>query len=81
LFGSFARGEVSGDSDLDLLVILPAVRDRAAEMVRLRRALKRFPLPIDVIVYSAAEVEQRGHLVGTMLHHALKEGKVLHGTA
>jgi uncharacterized protein len=81
LFGSHARGDTTRYSDLDLLVILPNVSDRAGEMVRLRRTLKRLPIPIDIIVYSTAEVEERGHLRGTMLHHALQEGKTLHATA
>jgi hypothetical protein len=50
-------------------------------MVRLRRVLKGLPVPIDVVVYSAKEVEERRELRGTMLHHALHEGRVLHDAA
>lgn len=81
LFGSFARGDMTKDSDLDFLVILPTVANRHAEMVRLRQALAPLPFPIDVLVYSVDEVRERGHLLGTTLYHALKEGKVLHATA
>lgn len=38
LFGSYARGDYTKDSDLDLLVILPTVEDRIEEMARLRMA-------------------------------------------
>ena len=78
LFGSFARGDFDGDSDLDLLVVLPEVEDRLEEMVRLRRVLKGIPMPIDIVVYSEHEVEERRNLRGTMLYHALREGRVLH---
>jgi predicted nucleotidyltransferase len=78
LFGSYARGDFDKGSDLDLLVILREVEDRIEEMVRLRRALKDIPMAIDVVVYSRADVEERQHLRGTMLYHALREGKVLH---
>jgi predicted nucleotidyltransferase len=81
LFGSFARGDNTKDSDLDFLVILPTVTDHHAEMVRLRRALAALPMPIDVLVYSVDEVQRRGHLRGTTLYHALNEGKVLHAAA
>jgi predicted nucleotidyltransferase len=81
LFGSYARGDFTKDSDLDLLVILPGSVNQAEEMVRLRLALRDIPMPIDVIVYSRDEVERRRHLRGTMLYHALREGRVLHEAA
>lgn len=81
LFGSYARGDFDERSDLDFLVILPTVANRAAEMIRLRRVLKGIPMPIDIVVYSTAEVEKRRDLRGTLLYHALHEGRVLHDAA
>lgn len=46
LFGSYARGDAGEDSDLDLLVVEDVVSDRAAEMVRLRRALRPLRIPV-----------------------------------
>lgn len=81
LFGSYARGDFDQDSDLDLLVILPEVENRFDEMVRLRRALSEIPMAIDLVVYSADRVKERRHLRGTMLYHALAEGRVLYDAA
>jgi uncharacterized protein len=81
LFGSHARGDVDADSDLALLIIAPTVVDRFEEMVRLRLVLRDIPMPIDVIVYSRADMEERQHLRGTMLYHALREGRILHDAA
>src|SRR5947209_2502952 len=50
LFGSYARGDFIGDSDLDFLVILPAVEDTFDEMIRLERVLLSLPVPVDVLV-------------------------------
>jgi hypothetical protein len=63
------------------VVILPTVADRHAEMVRLQRALLALPIPADVVVFSTADVRERGHLPGTVLYHALREDKVLHAGA
>jgi uncharacterized protein len=81
LFGSAGRGEMHGDSDLDLLVVLPKVTNRHAEMVKLGRVLAPLRFPMDVLVYSTHEVDERGHLPGTALREALLEGKVLYAIA
>jgi hypothetical protein len=65
------------DSDVDLLVIEPRVEDRFAEIVRLQRVLAPLRLPADVIVVSEAHAEEWGDVASTMLHDALREGRVL----
>ena len=78
LFGSYARGDATDDSDLDFLVIESCVEDRAKEMVRLRRALRPLRVPADVLVYSAEDVERWGDQPGSALYWALREGRVVY---
>ena len=78
LFGSYARGDAREDSDVDLLVVEPNVNSKREEMVRLRRLLRPFRIPVDVIVVSENEFNDWGHLAGTILYWANTEGKVLH---
>ena len=42
LFGSYARGEPKEDSDLDFLVIEPAIKNRLKEIVRLSSLLHKY---------------------------------------
>lgn len=79
LFGSHARGDARPDSDLDFLVIESDVADLAKEMVRLRRALRPLRIPVDILVYSTADVARWGNQPGSALYWGLREGKILYG--
>ena len=82
LFGSRARGEAHPDSDVDLLVVeresFKEGRSRRGELQRIRRALWRFPLPIDVLVYSAAEIEDWRDSPNHIIGRCLREGVTLY---
>ena len=55
------------ESDLDILVIQPVVRDRRQEMVRLRRVLNPFRIPVDVLVVSEDTFQKWADIPGTVL--------------
>ena len=82
LFGSRARGDAAADSDVDLIVVESAPfgegRDRDAEETRLWRALARFHVPKDLLVYSRDEVEYWRGSLNHVLARALREGRVLY---
>lgn len=78
LFGSHARGDADDHSDIDLLVVEPVVDDRFEEMIRLSRALKGLVMPVDLLVVSEQEFEQRSATPGTVEHAARREGRVLY---
>jgi uncharacterized protein len=79
LFGSHARDAADARSDLDFLVIEPEVADRHREMVRLRDALGGLLVPADVLVFSEREVEDWRDVPNSVIHTALREGRVVRG--
>ena len=78
LFGSFARGDAGPDSDLDLLVVLDQVENKRNSTAAMLDTLADLPISKDVVVTTPDEIARRGHLVGTILRPALREGAVLY---
>lgn len=78
LFGSHARGNASNYSDIDLLVVFKEINSKQDQAIAIRKLLSDFPLSKDIVVTTVAEIEKYGHLVGSVLRPALKEGKVLY---
>ena len=76
VFGSQARGEARDDSDLDLLVVEPEVRNRFDEMARLASLLGRQLIPGDVVVMSDEAFEQECTQPNTLAWRATREGRV-----
>jgi predicted nucleotidyltransferase len=81
LMGSAARGELTADSDIDLLVVHPSPGDPRAEAIRLRRGIRGLGRPFDVIVISTERFEESKHIVGGIAYPAHLEGRVLYEAA
>jgi predicted nucleotidyltransferase len=81
LFGSQARGSASADSDADLLVVKPEVRDVLEENFQLRLKLMPLCLPMDLILTSQSRFDQWRNVPGTVFHDAAREGRVLYEAA
>ena len=81
LFGSYARGRPTDQSDVDFLVVEDEVSDVAGEMVRLRRLLSPMRIPVDVLVVSREQFDEWSDTPGNVLHEAAAEGKVIYEAA
>ena len=77
LFGSYARGTVTEDSDVDLLVIGPFEGRSVDRSVEIRMKLRpRFP--VDLLIRTAEKVQQRIQMGDEFRREILEEGKVLY---
>lgn len=81
LFGSRARGTARPDSDLDLLVTVPdawlASRSRLEATDALGWDLAHHRLPIELLLFSLSEVEQRRHEGLNVIAEAFRYGRRL----
>jgi predicted nucleotidyltransferase len=81
LFGSAATGQMTQDSDIDLLVVEPEPANPRDRSVRIRRALGDVPYPVDVIVMSSERFEETKNIIGGIAYPAQKYGRVLYEAA
>ena len=81
LFGSYAVGNATDESDLDLLVI----SDKEADLPRYKRGLdirlllSRFIFPKDILFYSTVEIKKWKDIPNTLVNNIFTKGKVLYG--
>ncbi len=78
VFGSHARGEARGDSDLDLFVEMETKQRPPERAIEVNAVFGLRSWPLDVVVYTPAEVEQLRKVRGTLLSIIEAEGEVLY---
>jgi uncharacterized protein len=76
LFGSYAYGTPTEDSDVDLLIVMPA-RDRHALSVRIRCRLTP-PFPLDLIIRTPKQMAWRLKEGESFLTTIMARGNVLY---
>jgi predicted nucleotidyltransferase len=77
LFGSYAYGKPTSDSDVDIMLIMPYRGSSAATATRVRLACPR-TFAMDLIVRSPAEVRRRLKQGDSFLREVTSRGVVLH---
>ncbi|NOT01307.1 MAG: nucleotidyltransferase domain-containing protein [Phycisphaerales bacterium] len=77
LFGSYARGDVTEDSDVDLLVVLPFTGKSVYQSVKIRMQLEP-AFPVDILVRTPEHVQQRLEMGDPFMKEVLREGRVLY---
>jgi len=77
LFGSYARGTITEDSDVDVLVIGPFEGRSVDKSVEIRMKL-RPGFPVDLLVRTPDKVRERIKMGDTFMREILEQGKVLY---
>ncbi|MFA6472587.1 MAG: nucleotidyltransferase domain-containing protein [Candidatus Latescibacterota bacterium] len=81
LFGSYARGEFTEDSDFDFLIVMPVENSQRQKANEIDLALADRTIPIDIIVVTPEQYESRKNLIGTIIHVAAHEGRIVYDRA
>ena len=77
LFGSYAYGKPSHDSDIDILIILPFEGKNPEKATEIWLAT-RPDFPVDVMVRKPEEIRQRLELGDPFIHEIIKNGVPLY---
>lgn len=78
LFGSHARGTVTRDSDVDLLVVAKTDLVPRERYAAVRRLVANAPALFDIIVKTPKEYERWRAVVNHIVYFADKYGRVLY---
>ena len=78
LFGSYAYGKPTEDSDIDLMVVMDTDMKPYERALPIRKALKYLGMPKDIIVRTPQEFERFKDIVGTIIYTAAHKGRVIY---
>ena len=78
LFGSAATGEMTPDSDIDLLIVKSSVNDNRRERREIRASLDGLGKPFDVFVMDIERFEESKSVIGGLAYPANKYGRIVY---
>lgn len=82
LFGSYAYGTPTDDSDLDLLVLKAGIGpERAARGLAVRRLVRGLGVPMDILVRTPQEAQVAAEVHFSIEAQVFNEGRVLYAAA
>ncbi len=78
LFGSYAYGKPTIDSDVDVLVVLESNERPAARAARIYQAVQGKTFPMDILVRTPQELRDRLESDDGFFKEIIEQGKVLY---
>jgi predicted nucleotidyltransferase len=78
VFGSFASGRITADSDVDFFIIKRTRKPRLERQREVSRLLIDREVPVDILVFTPAETEKRRRLGDPFILDILNSGKLVY---
>jgi uncharacterized protein len=79
LFGSYAEGRATDDSDIDFLVVMESTLLPHRRNVELKRLFPHRKFSLDAFVYTPEEFSRYKDVPGTIVYTAAHSGKLIYG--
>lgn len=79
LFGSYATGEATEESDIDLVVIWDSDLNPHKRNLFLSRLFPKRNFSLDIFAFTKEEANKLKDIAGTILYEAFHRGKVIYG--
>ena len=78
LFGSYAVGTPTPDSDLDFLVVMDTDQPRNKRSVPIRLMFSPVPCAMDILVYTPEEIEKWNGVTNHIVTEAHLDGRIVY---
>jgi len=78
LFGSYAYGRPTADSDVDLLIVMETTASASERYLAISRLLRPRPFPVDILVKTPDEVRRALEAGDRFIRDILSRGQVLY---
>jgi uncharacterized protein len=79
LFGSYAEGMATEDSDIDLVVVMESELSPHKRNIALKRLFPRRTFSLDAFVYTPQEFSKYKDIPGTIVYNATHFGTLIYG--
>jgi len=81
IFGSYAWGDPTKDSDIDLLIVKKTEQKHRQRMLTVRRILseENALVGLDILVYTPEEIAKRLKINDSFISKILKKGNIFYG--
>ena len=79
IFGSYAEGRATEDSDIDFLVVMESELLPHRRNVALKRLFPHRKFSLDTFVYTPEEFSRYKDVPGTIVYTAAHSGKLIYG--
>lgn len=79
LFGSYATGKATKESDLDLVVVWNSDLNSHERNIFLSKLFPKRNFSLDIFAFTRKEAERLKDVAGTIVYEAFHHGKVIYG--